>query len=91
MIKSIRLYNQKSFTAGFLLDWLEQNQVLQSVIFDPKKTHLQLVQRSNDIMRLMLQEDKMTLEVMNMFWALTKGEYKFEIYNILNEIAMWFK
>lgn len=28
---------------------------------------------------------------MTMFWSLTKAEYKFEIYKIINEIAVWFR
>mmetsp|Transcript_44056 Transcript_44056/g.42658 ORF Transcript_44056/g.42658 Transcript_44056/m.42658 type:complete len:268 (+) Transcript_44056:1508-2311(+) len=58
-----------------------------SVLFDNKKTHLQIVQRAADILRLLLIEDKLTIELTEMFWNLSKSDYKPEVYKIVNEGA----
>ena len=39
IIKNVRMFNSKSFTAAFLIEWMETNGVF-TVIFDSKKTHL---------------------------------------------------
>jgi hypothetical protein len=62
-----------------------------SILFDAKKTHLQIVQRCTDILKLLLQEGTLTLQLMEMFWSLTKADYKFEIYKIINECSFYFK
>ena len=84
------MFNNKSFTAAFLIEWIEKNGVY-SILFDTKKTHLQLVQRTADILKLLLQEDKFTPQILDMFWSLSRAEYKFEIYKIVNEVSIWFK
>ena len=86
IIKNNRFTNSKIFTNQFLIDWMSQNDVF-SVLFDNKKTHLQIVQRCADILRLLLQEDKLTLELTAMFWNLSKSDYKPEVYKIVNEGA----
>lgn len=62
-----------------------------NTIWDAKKTHLQLVQRSNDIFKLLLKEGMMTLETLETFWSLTKDEYKSEIFKILGESHFYLK
>jgi hypothetical protein len=47
------MFNNKSFTAQFLIDWILSNGVF-TILFDPRQTHLQLVQRCNDILKLLL-------------------------------------
>ena len=39
IIKNNRMYGNKSFTAAFLIDWMEENNVFD-ILFDAKKTHL---------------------------------------------------
>ena len=67
-----------------MIEWILNNQVF-SLIWDPKKTHIQLVQRSGDIFRCFLKEDLLTEELLTMFWNLTKSDYKLEIFKILND------
>ena len=43
-------------------------------IWDYKRTHLQLVQRSDEIFKLLLKENKLTEDLMKLFWSLTKSE-----------------
>jgi ubiquitin carboxyl-terminal hydrolase 34 len=56
VIKNNRLYASKSFTSQYLIQWISENGVYP-LLFDPKQTHLQLVQRCNDIIKLLLHEN----------------------------------
>ena len=67
-----------------IINWITSNEVF-SQIWDPKKTHIQLVQRSGDIFRCFLKEDLLNEELLNMFWNLTKSDYKVEVFKILND------
>lgn len=80
----------KNFTSQFLVEWMQSNGVF-SILFDTKKTHLQLVQRTSDILKLLLQENMLTQELMEMFWSLAKSDYKFEVYKIINECSFYLK
>ena len=86
IIKNFRIFSTKNFTGAFLVEWLAKNEVF-SIIFTPKTTHLQLVQRSSDILKLFLSEDMFTQDQMAQFWALTKSDYKFEVYKIISDIS----
>ena len=55
---------------------------------DPRKTHLQLVQRISDILRLLAYEDQLTEEELEKVWALANSSYKNEVYKALNEISV---
>lgn len=59
IIKNNRVFMNKSFTSQFLIEWMMSNGVF-SILFDPKKTHLQLVQRCSDIVKLLVQENMFT-------------------------------
>ena len=49
------------------------------------------MQRSSDILKLLLQEDMLTAEILEPFWSLSKTDLKVEIYKILNEVSAWLK
>ena len=68
-----------------LFQWIQDNGVY-SLIWDPKKTHIQLVQRSGDILRLLLREKMLSNELLAQFWNLTKSDYKQEIFKIINDV-----
>lgn len=53
MIKNNRIMTNKTIPNQFLIQWMKDNEVL-SIIFDIKKTHLQIVQRSSEILKLLL-------------------------------------
>lgn len=80
----------KNLSPIFLISWMEENGVF-SILFDTKKTHLQLVQRLTDIMKLLLAENMFSPTLMEMFWSLAKADYKFEIYKIINEVSFYLK
>jgi hypothetical protein len=54
--RSIRFASHKNFKSGDLIAWIKENDVLD-LILDPKKTHLQLVQRIADILRLLASDN----------------------------------
>lgn len=84
------MFANKSFTSLQLIEWMQANGVF-SILFDPKKTHLQLVQRCGDILKLLLSEDKFDQSLMEAFWALTKSDYKYEVYKIISDISYHLK
>lgn len=90
IIKNNRMFSNKNFTSQFLIEWMENNGVF-SILFDQKKTHLQLVNRCTDIFKLLLQENMFTPQLMEMFWSLAKSDYKFEIYKIINDSSFYLK
>lgn len=53
IIKNQRVVNNSKVTGRFLVEWMEENDVFDT-LFDPKKTHLQLVQRSEEVIRLLI-------------------------------------
>ena len=92
IIKNQRMYSaNKNFTSQFLIEWMQNNGVFQ-ILFDTKRTHLQLVQRTSDILKLLLQENMLSQEHMDAFWSLAKSsDYKFEVYKIINECSFYFR
>lgn len=71
-----------------LIGWIEQNELFDA-IWNPKKTHLQLVQRSCDIFRMLLKEDLLMEPQLVQFWNLTKSDYKVEIFKILSDCEFY--
>lgn len=61
------------------------------VLFDPKKTHLQLIQRCDEVLKLLLQEDLLSLELLKQFWALTKTDLRLEVFKIISDCSFYYK
>lgn len=80
----------KTFSTEYLLDWLVKNDVF-NLIWDHKKTHNQLVQRSDEIFKFLLKEDKLSDELLNMFWSLTKTEMQSDVIKIINDCSYYLK
>ena len=66
-----------SLSQAFIIDWLTENQIF-NVVWDARKTHQQIVERSDEIFKLLLQKDQMTPELFDKFWSLS-SEYKREV------------
>ena len=82
------LSNSTTFSTDFLIEWMVQNDTLTQ-IWDSRHTHLQLVQRSADIFKLLLKEGKMDTALLNMFWSLTASEYHSEVVKIIQESSIY--
>ena len=75
IVKNNTLYSTSTtFSVEFLIDWMNEHDVF-STIWDPKKTHLQIVQRTTDIFKMLLKENKLDEPILKMFWSLTKSDY----------------
>lgn len=73
-----------------MIDWIVKNKVIDAV-FDPAKTHLQIVQRCDELIKLLSAEDELTDERLSQFWALTKTEMRLDIYKIVSDCAFGLK
>ena len=77
----------KVFTKEFLLDWLKKNGVLD-VIWTPEKTHLELVNRSGDIFKLLAEEKQLNEQLLETIRNLsTSPFYKTEALKIIQDNA----
>jgi hypothetical protein len=86
LIKNNTMYNiNKNFSSEFLIDWIVTNGLLD-IIWDPRKTHLQLVQRSNDIFRLLAKEKKLDENIAKKVMILVNyPEYKVEALKFITD------
>ena len=82
--------NKAAFTLEWLINWMSEHGVFE-IIWDTKKTHLQLVQRSNEIFKVLPKENLLSMELLEQFWMLSKSDYKSEIFKIINEAAFHLK
>ena len=57
--------------------------IVYCILFDPMKTHLQLIQRCEEVLRLLLQENALTSKLLQHFWTLTKTELHTDAYKII--------
>lgn len=61
------------------------------MLFDPKKTHLQVVQRCDEVLKLLLGEEMLTDDLLARFWSLTRSDLKTEVFKIISDCAFYFK
>ena len=62
-----------------------------TTIWDARKTHAQLVQRSDEIFKLLLKEDKLDDKIMALFWSLTKSDYQPAVLKIISDCSYYLK
>ena len=79
----------KTLSVAFLVQWMTENNVF-NIIWDPRKTHQQLIERSDKVFKLLLDENYMTNELLQKFWDLS-SEYKSEVYKIINDNSYYLK
>jgi len=89
IIKNNRI-SSTGFTGRFLVEWMQTHGVFD-VLFDAKKTHLQLVQRSDEVLKLLLQEDMLNEQLLDQFWSLTRTDLRLEVYKIISDCSFNFK
>lgn len=80
----------KVFSIEQLISFMNEHGVFD-ILWDPKKTHLQLVQRSGEIFKVLPKENLLTMELLSQFWSLSKSDYKSEIFKIINDSAFHFE
>lgn len=89
IIKSNRL-SSGGFAGQFMVEWMQTHGVFE-VLFDPRKTHLQLIQRCDEVLKLLLQEDMLSEDLISMFWSLTKTDLRLEVFKIISDCSFYFK
>jgi ubiquitin carboxyl-terminal hydrolase 34 len=62
IIRNNRIYSGR-FPGKLLVDWMKTHGVFD-ILFDQKKTHLQLIQRCDEVLRLLLQEEMLNIELL---------------------------
>lgn len=77
----------KTLTVTFLFDWITKNAVLD-VILDPKRTHQQLVERSDEVYTFFLREKVATEEILLKWWNL-QTSYKREVLKIISDNSFY--
>ena len=71
IIKGLRMYGSKAFKPEFIVEWSRQHGVLEA-IFGPKTYHIELIKRSNELIRLLTAEEKITKDELELFWSASK-------------------
>lgn len=71
---------------------MSKNNVFATV-WDHRKTHLQIVQRTNEIFKLLVKSDKMDEPMLKLFWSLGKADHNLqtEVFKIISESAQHLK
>lgn len=73
-----------------LVNWMRAEGVFD-VLFDRRKTHPQLVQRCDEVLKLLLHEDMLDVGLLEQFWGLTRTEMRLEAYKIISTCSFQFK
>ena len=68
----------------FLVQWMTENDIFR-ILWDPKKTHLQLVQRSDEIVKMLMRSELLNETLIEQFWGLSRSEYKSEVFKIMTQ------
>lgn len=84
--------SSKTFSTDFLIEWMTKNDVFNT-IWDHRKTHLQIVQRTNEIFKLLVRDDKMDQTLLKLFWSLGKADItnQTEVFKIISESNYYLK
>jgi hypothetical protein len=87
-LKGLKYSRGSKMTGDDMFEWLEKNKILE-LIFDLKDYHVQIIQRSKEILRFLIVEDKLSEKMLNLFWRGTEfdDETRREIYKIIEECS----
>ena len=82
------MYGSKAFKPEFIVEWARQHGVLEA-IFGSKTYHIELIKRSNELIRLLTAEEKITKDELELFWSASKYDdhVKKEIYKVITDIV----
>ena len=91
IIKNIKYQDYKSITYKDLGLWLENNNVFDDLY--GSTSHSQLIQRSSDFLRFLINEELLTIEHLTIIWrGIEKGDIqtKLSIYKMITDLSMSF-
>merc|ERR1712166_1611830 len=69
---------------------MKANDVFQQ-IWDYKRTHSQIVQRSDEIFKLLLKENQLDDDLLKLFWSLTKSDLQSEVVKIIQDCSFYLR
>ena len=87
-IKGLKYARGSKMTGELMLEWIQKNEILD-IIFDQKNYHVQIIQRSKEILKFLVTEDQLSTEQLDLFWKGTSfdDESRREIYKIIEEVS----
>ena len=87
-LKGLKYARGSKVTGDYMLQWIIDNKILD-LIFDSKNYHVQIIQRSKEILNFLITEDKLTQDQLDLFWRGTEfdDETRREIYKIIEEVS----
>ena len=87
-LKGLKYARGNKITGEFMLEWIDKNKILE-IIFDHKNYHVQIIQRSKEILKFLITEDKLTPTQLDLFWKGTAfdDETRREVYKIIEEVS----
>ena len=87
-LKGLKYARGSKVTGTLMLEWIQENKILE-IIFDHKNYHVQIIQRSKEILRFLITEDKLSPDQLDLFWKGTSfdDESRREIYKIIQEVS----
>ena len=71
-----------------MIDWIRKKEIL-NIIFHPTKYHVQIIARSDEVLKLLLNEDKFTDEDLEQVWDARAfdGEVEKEVYTLIRHCS----
>ena len=87
-LKNIKFTMTNKISAEFMKDWLQQHKILE-IIFDQKNYHVQIIQRSKEILKFLIVENCLGDAELSMFWRATEfdDETRREMFKIIHEVS----
>jgi hypothetical protein len=81
--------------AESMVSWLEENRVFESIFEDIEKSHVEIIKRSSDIVKLYTTENRLSEQKLDMMWKLIECcmiksfDYKLleALYKVIDEIS----
>jgi hypothetical protein len=88
LLKNIKFASSNKISKESMVEWLDKNNILK-LIFDPKNYHVQIIQRSKEILKFLISEDRLGKEELDLFWRATEfdDETRKEIYQIIDDCS----
>ena len=87
-LKALKYSRGGKITAEFMIEWIDENKIME-IIFDHKNYHVQIIQRSKEILKFLITEDKLTEKQLDLLWKGTAfdDETRREVYKIIEEVS----
>lgn len=88
LIKRLKYQTTNHEAQAFMLKWLRDNKIIE-IIYDQKNYHIQIVQRSNELIRFFVEQDDFSDADLDLFWNSHTWdlEVEKEVYKMISQCA----